>query len=277
MSLEMKSETMFKTIKILPFLFLFFFGSQLFLVAKDKNTNLEAVRYVTLKFLKGSVFAYNLKGEQRQLKKDDKVYFGEILRTSFESIAVVNVIEGVKLKVDANSVVEVDNLYQKASAKKTTDTSFPAFFLHRGTVYGDVDKERKDPRQLKVKSKLVALGVRGTQFFVYIDPEDEKKYSAHVNRGEVQLESDKNKQILGSGQGSFLSGDGEFMEPVEVEWGGELNYNFDPSKGALATSQAVFGKIQEAYEEYAKRTRKKAESYFDSQKKKFDSLPKFKK
>jgi hypothetical protein len=232
------------------------------------------VKFVTLKFFKGSVYAYNLEGEQRVLKKEDKVYFGEILRTAADSIAVVKIIQGVKLKVDANSVVEVDNLYSKKMGKQEKKSSrfFPSFFLHRGTLYGDVDKDRKDLQEIKVKTKYVALGVRGTQFFVHQAGNKEAEYTAHVKRGTVELQSGKQKRSVANGKGVHLSPEGELSQATEQDWSKDLNYNFDPAKGVLMTPEKAFANIRKSYEAYAKKVRKKAKSYFDSQKKRFDRM-----
>lgn len=242
--------------------------------AKNESATGDAVKFVTLKFFKGSVYAYNLDGEQRELKKNDKLYFGEILRTSADSLAVVKVVKGVQMKVEENSVVEVDNLYAKTQnkAERSEGGFFPSFFLHRGTVYGDVDKEREDKRDVKVRTKYVALGVRGTQFFVHLDRSSDSQYTAHVKRGKVEVASGQHKRLLENGNGTHLSPNGELAEATAFDWSDELNYNFDPAKGSLMTSKKVFAKIQKSYEEYAKRVRKKANSYFDSQRKKFEKM-----
>lgn len=242
--------------------------------AEDESKRVEDIKFVTLKFFKGTVYAYNLKGEQRLLKKNEKLYFGEILRTAADSLAVVKIIKGVQLKIDANSVVEVDNLYAKSQTKadKSKLGFFPSFFLHRGTLYGDVDKERVDKRNLKVRTKFVALGVRGTQFFIHQAGDKESEYSAHVQRGTVELNSDTEKRMVDGGNGVHLSPEGSLSQPTKYDWSKDLNYNFNPANGSLMTSEKAFANIRKSYEAYAKKVRKKAKSYFDSQKKKFDSM-----
>lgn len=240
----------------------------------EEKAPAKDVKFVTLKFFKGSVYAYNEDGEQRLLKKEDKLFFGEIIRTSTDSIAVIKIVKGVQLKIDANSVVEVDNLYaKKMETKKEEKTGFfPSLFLHRGTIYGDVDKERQDKRNVRIGTKYVALGVRGTQFFIHQSGAKEEEYSAHVKRGTVELKSGQQSRTVANGKGVHLSPEGELSQASDQDWAKDLNYNFDPAKGSLMTPEKAFANIRKSYEAYAKKVRKKAKSYFDSQKKKFDQM-----
>ena len=142
------------------------------------------MKFVTLKFFKGSVFAYDEEGNQRLLKKNDKLYFGEIIRTAAKSVAIIKIVKGVQLKIDASSVAEIENLYSNKMEVKKKEKSgfFPSLFLHRGTIYGDVNKERRDLKGLNIRTKYVALGVRGTQFFIHQSGSQENQYSAHVKK-----------------------------------------------------------------------------------------------
>ena len=250
------------------FALLFFFVSASLLAAPKT----EESPYVA--FVKGNAFIYDENAQERVAKKGEVVKQGEVLRTAAKSLLILHIKDRVKVKVGPKTVVELESILEEQSLFESKKED--SLFVHAGHIFVDFFKLLTGSSGMKVKSKYTSLGVRGTQFFVYLEPGDDRQYSMAVKKGKVEVTSNKSSSNIevGAGQGSLLDPNGNLAATQSYDWVDKLNWNFDPAKGKLTTSQKVFGRIRKNWENYSKKVIKKRDSYFKSQRDKFNSLNK---
>lgn len=248
---------MSRIIIILPFLILCF---QSFSAATGP--------FPSIAFVKGDAYVYDLEANERKAVKGDTLKEGEVLRTTKEALMIISLKERVKVKIGPSSVVELENLLSQNEENSDQEGSL---FIHAGHVFVDFFKKLGNPK-LNINTKYTSLGVRGTQFFVHMEYGDESKYTMAVKEGSVALKSKSaaSEQVVAAGQGSILDPNGELSPNTQYDWIENLNWNFDPSKGSLLTEEKVFLQIRQNWENYSKKVIQKRDSYFKSQRDKFN-------
>lgn len=102
-------------------------------------------------------------GKVAPAKAGDKVQVGDVLRTGAEGIVGLTLADDTRLVVGPNSELVVSAF----NFDSTTNDGNLLASLWRGTlnvITGLIGK--KDPEKVKVQTRTVVLGVRGTEFIV---------------------------------------------------------------------------------------------------------------
>lgn len=247
-----------------------FANLNLFAVTQESSKKMPDEPHIA--FVKGKAFIYDANANEREAVKGGIIKQGEVIRTGEDSLLVIHIKDRVKIKVSPKTVIEVESLMEGKSVLDLGGKKEDNLFVHAGNIFVRFIKKMADGGEMQVKTKFTALGVRGTEFFVHLDPEDDRKYSMAVENGEVEVASSSSKVKVAGGQGTLLDPNGAMASAEKYEWVKELNWNFDPSQGSLATSEKVFQKIRKNWENYSKKVIEKRDSYFKSQKDKFNNM-----
>lgn len=248
-----------------------FFLISLSLFASTQNEGPIEAPHVA--FVKGKAFIYDSEANEREAEKGSLITEGEVIRTTKGSLLVVHIRDRVKMKINPNTVVEVESLLKENPVTNLLSKSSDNIFIHAGNIFIEYLKKMNNS-ELKVRTKHTSLGVRGTKFFVNVDIEDERQYTMAVSEGEVAVSSHQSQKDLSvtAGNATLLDPNGELAPTKSYDWVEQLNWNFDPQKGSLFTAEKVFQKMKRTWLNYSKNVIKKRDSLFNSQKKKFDSL-----
>lgn len=142
-------------------------------------------------FIKGDVHRV-LRDKKYPIKKGDLLDHADVVATGNNSLAVLAIGQDYrsKIKVMQNSKVRVE-INEKVPSTEVTI----------GGIVALVEKELDDgtkkaiTSKLRIKTNSVSLGVRGTQFMVYVG--DNNNTISAVNEGEVELfnKGDENKKL----------------------------------------------------------------------------------
>lgn len=125
----------------------------------DKKSGSVIPKYLgKISLIKGSAFAKDLGGDERTLKKGDKIYKGETVRTIKASILKIEMVDMTIVTVGVNSALNFEKF--KYKTKKDREA---VINLLKGQVRTYFKVKSKKPEQLKVKVGQVSMGVRGTK------------------------------------------------------------------------------------------------------------------
>ena len=180
----------------------------------------------------------------------------DTIRVLDKSLAVLRFEDKSKIKLDPNTVVEVETLIKKhfdtKSGKSQTSLRLKAGSLMAKIINKYKQKDVDDTPPMEIKNDHVSIGVRGTTFFTGIDSESNNMWTS-VKDGEVQALnfSDDDSEVIGAGQSIAIEKKRNFTKPSGFEWSDKLNWNMDPSKGKMISN---FGKTRaDRFSEYSKR------------------------
>ena len=174
----------------------------------------------------------------QKIKKGTVLKIGDIVRTRKDSIAILSLDGGSKLKLNPNSAVTIKN------TKKNNEE----VFLNKGSTFISVLKtklNKKTKPKFKLKTKTVSMGVRGTSFFASYGTKKEKKVRRDiwmcVNEGLVEVTNIKSKQKVQvkAGEGVKVAKGNKISEPKPLEWTKKLNWNMDATKGDLVNNVSI--------------------------------------
>jgi hypothetical protein len=161
-----------------------------------------------------------------------KVLKNDIIITEKNSVAIINLENYAKLKVMENTKITIEELKKKAGKKEKTSV-----FINAGSLFNKVIKKTivNKKRSFTVKTKHVAMGVRGTQFFVAYNPVRKKDLWMCVNEGKVNVENftDKKNVLVKEGEGIFINQGKDITSPRAYEWTKNINWNMNPKSGSL--------------------------------------------
>jgi hypothetical protein len=198
--------------------------------------NLFANEAATVLILRGEVKAKGADGKIFDVKKDDRINEKTIITTGDKSFVKLIFIDKSQMNLGPNSQMEV--------------TEFPKneagiINLVKGELRSKVtkdymDMDKKNQSKLFIKTKTAAMGVRGTEFKVIFNSEnnitslitfegrvamaaiDEGKSPANINNNQRALEqavSSPEAQMVTQGQYSGVNpnvGQGQPTEPVKI-------------------------------------------------------------
>jgi hypothetical protein len=148
--------------------------------------------------LKGQVKAKLANGQVIDVKADQSLPEGAVLQTSEKSFVKLIFIDKSQMNLGPNSQMII-NAFPKKEAGIIT--------LVKGQIRSQVTKdymemEDKSKSKLYIKTKTAAMGIRGTDFQVNFNPENQntslitfegKVAMAHIERGEREVKFDQNK------------------------------------------------------------------------------------
>jgi hypothetical protein len=116
---------------------------------------------------KGEINAVSASGDTRMVQKNDVVRVGDTIRTGPGAYVVIEFIDGAKATVRPDSELSIDRY-----AYETGDDGAVVNLIKGGlrAITGSIAKER--PESYKVKTNVATLGVRGTEFSLYVCGQD---------------------------------------------------------------------------------------------------------
>jgi ferric-dicitrate binding protein FerR (iron transport regulator) len=196
----------------------------------------------TIVYFKGEVL---LKGKDNSFKRVNKgqvVALGDMIRTKQNSIAVIALKSGSKVKLNANSAITIKAELTKKKPEK--------LFLNSGSVFISVlkrvvNKDTKSKVKLLLKTRSASMGVRGTQFFASFgkqkDQSKRKDLWMCVNEGLVLIKTNKSKKaiLVKAGEGVHVKEGTDVSAPRPLEWTKKLNWELDSTKGDLTNKVSI--------------------------------------
>lgn len=106
----------------------------------------------------------------RELKKGSKIYNDELVQTFDKSFVVLELIDLTVITLGPNSDFKVD----KWDYRTKNDRS-AVFTVVKGQWRALIKSKSKDDDQLKIKTNLISMGVRGTELLVTVAKENEQE------------------------------------------------------------------------------------------------------
>ena len=178
-------------------------------------------------------------GVTRAAKTGDALADGDTLATGPASSAIAELPDGSRVKLR-----ESTSLKLQISAKPA---GMSGVFLELGGVFARVT--RGQARHFGVSTAHAVASVRGTEFFTAFGREsgDGRDLWICVGKGAVEVKADASPEpmLVNEGKGVLLPGGRKTTKPQFYEWTRELNWNMDPSRGAVADET----KLDAAYSE----------------------------
>jgi hypothetical protein len=211
------------------------FMKTIYLLSLLLSLNAFAKEAATVLILRGEVKAKGADGKVFDVKKDDKIDEKTVLTTGDKSFVKLIFIDKSQMNLGPNSQMEV--------------TEFPKneagiINLVKGELRSKVtkdymDMDKKDQSKLFIKTKTAAMGVRGTEFKVIFNPENnitslvtfegrvamaaiDERSPADISINQRALEqavSSPDAQMVTQGQYSGVNpsvGQGQPSEPVKI-------------------------------------------------------------
>lgn len=137
-----------------------------------------------------------------EMKPGDELYPGDLLRTSEKGRVLI------QWNFD-QSLVKLSELSELKLCEEQENTNEGCAFVTQGLVWG---KKEQKGSTLRIKTSLVTLGVRGTEFFVKVMP---RSHELLVKQGRVFLEKegveagDRTKVVVEAEQAPVFLGIGD--------------------------------------------------------------------
>jgi ferric-dicitrate binding protein FerR (iron transport regulator) len=188
-------------------------------------------------FFKGDVFHNGKKMTSKiEVKKNDTI------TTGARSLAVLKLDDGSNIKINEKSSLSIGKASSTQSLINVQKGS--AFFrvLKKNFIN---QKAKKKKHKFVVKYKTVAMGVRGTEFFVSDGKENSSDIWMCVNEGKVVVKSNSEKEstLVKAGEGIVVKNGKKTSSPKPLKWTRNLNWKMDNQKGDLTNKVS----IEEAY------------------------------
>lgn len=200
------------------FLFLILiFNSSLLFAAKEHD--FAAILF----FTRGKVYLSSEGGLFGEVKKGQELAEGDIIRTKDKSLAIVRFPDKSTMRVDHNSEIEIERVVENVEGESLGSSDI---ILRGGRAVIDVINKSRAP-VFNVKTKSVAIGVRGTRFMAGLDPESNHMDLA-VDRGEVEISHKEKKNMaeaIEAGHSIHLENGSEFNKPQRHDWINKFNFN----------------------------------------------------
>jgi hypothetical protein len=142
----------------------------------------------------------------RELKKGSKVYNNDLIQTSESSFVVMEMIDLTTVTIGPNSDFKVANW-----AYKTKNDRNAEFTVLKGQWRALVRSKSKEVDQLKIRTPVVSMGIRGTELMVNVIKDNTKEITqVALLEGSVHMETtDGKKQDLVPGDHAIVVNDGK--------------------------------------------------------------------
>lgn len=198
--------------KILPFFITFIITTCLYLLAfdakaTDKDWTFDPKTSTLIPKYLGKVKVLNGKAVigDRELKKGSQIYNNDLVQTSEKSFAVIEMIDLTVVTIGPKTDFKVENW-----AYRTKNDRDAVFTVLKGQWRALIKSKSKDDDQLKIKTSLVSMGVRGTELMVNVDTNNEKEINqVALLEGAIHLEGDNLPKDL---KKDLISGDYTVIE-----------------------------------------------------------------
>jgi ferric-dicitrate binding protein FerR (iron transport regulator) len=171
------------------------------------------------RFIKGQVFV----GE-KPAAKGESFNENDIISTKKDSIAVLKLIDGSTLKLDENTTVAVNRLLSESAP---TEVSISLGSIVVNAVKSTIKNSLNEKFVLKTKS--VAMGVRGTTFFATFGKNSNNDIWMCVNEGTVSVKStsEKEPKLVHQGEGVQVKNGDKTTTPKPLLWTKNINWNIE--------------------------------------------------
>ncbi|MBC7714870.1 MAG: FecR domain-containing protein [Rhizobacter sp.] len=176
------------------------------------------------RYVKGVV----LVGE-RVATKGQVFSHGDLLATKKDSMAIVTLNDGSTIKLNENTTIAVDHLSNDLGPTKVT--------LGLGSVVVNALKsalKNNLKEKFILKTKSVAMGVRGTTFFASFGKQGSSDIWMCVNEGTVAIRSsvEKEAKLVNAGEGVQVKNGEKTSKPTPLVWTKKLNWNLSSESDA---------------------------------------------
>jgi|GEM_PF-1713582 len=170
------------------------------------------------------------------IKKNHIFKKGDTLSTNATGLAIAKFDNGSTVKVEENSQIKLEVYLAKKRASQ--------FSLIKGSSFFELDPKAKG--KLSVRAREVAMGVRGTLFFVSFGQKEKKDVYMCVNKGKVAIKGKNQKRsvLVKEGEGVVVPKGEVSSKPTPLPWTKSLNWKLDPNETEDLDNKAV---IQESY------------------------------
>jgi ferric-dicitrate binding protein FerR (iron transport regulator) len=149
---------------------------------------------------------------------------GDIVRTGADSLAVIDLANGITVKLRQETLLAIDALGEETAVS-----------LKAGGAFASI--ARKLAGRFSVKTGNTVAGVRGTRFFVAygrtIDAEPDVWLCVSQGAVEVSLPAAGRSVLVKEGTGITIVGGEKLTVPRPYPWTRKLNWNTDPGAGTL--------------------------------------------
>lgn len=143
----------------------------------------------------------------RELKKGAKIYNEELIQTSPKSFVVLEMIDLTVITLGPETDFKVQNW-----AYRTKNDREAVYNVLKGQWRGLIKSKSKDEDQLKIKTSLISMGVRGTELMVNVQNQAGKEINqVAMLSGHVRLEG----ELLQNAKKDLIAGDYEIIEKSE--------------------------------------------------------------
>jgi len=198
----------------------------------DPKTSSMIPKYIGIvKKMKGKAIA-----EDRELSEGSKVYPGEKIKTEPNSFLVIELVDDTHLSIGPDSEFMMDQWKYR-----TKNDREGVYQLMKGQMRALIKSKSLDQDQLKVKTKLASMGVRGTEFLVNETVKDNKTLTQiGLLEGKINLKSEllNFKKNLIPGDNIVLFQDGNINKKVEKSFGKE-ELDYLNSEGELGSKNLL--------------------------------------
>ena len=178
-------------------------------------------------------------GAVRAVKTGDSLADRDTLATGPGSAAIAELPDGSRIKLR-----EATSLKLSLAAEPS---GMSGVFLELGGVFARV--KRGGARHFGVSTAHAVASVRGTEFFTAFGRDSGGGCDLWicVGKGAVEVKADASQEplLVNEGKGVMLPGGRKTTKPQFYEWTRQLNWNMDPSRGAVADKT----KLDAAYSE----------------------------
>jgi hypothetical protein len=177
------------------------------------------------------------KGKSYKAKRNVVLSIGDVLNTGQDGIVVVKIGDRFTTKLNKNSQLVIESPVLQEVKKGS------AFFSIVKKKLDQLKKDSSSNPDFKVKASSVAMGVRGTEFFVSFGKK--KDVWMCVNEGKVSVKGkqDKEEVLVNQGEGVVIAKGNNTSAPKALGWTQKLNWNMSEKAGDLKNSVS----IEEAY------------------------------
>ncbi|MBT5093294.1 MAG: hypothetical protein HOM21_03565, partial [Halobacteriovoraceae bacterium] len=200
--------------RLIPIIIFLFFSS----------TPLFGQNVAKIYYLKGDVKKFS-NNQHQKLMAGVYLNEGEVLNTGAKSLVILTYGSGSKLKLGENSSLTIKPIVAKQVNAGITQ-KVKHFFLEKGDVIFNI-KNKSDGEQLRLHTKSVAVGVRGTVFFVH--ETEAGQVTTIVLEGKTAIQRHKNEHIfeVPEGHGTLHSDKIHSAKFKAETHAGLVNWNFD--------------------------------------------------
>lgn len=175
-------------------------------------------------------------GAEIEVNFGTAVFEGDVIETDRASHVIVEIPGRATVKLRENTVFVFSNLGSEISLN-----------LNRGSAFSRVIKTFEGGYNLSTPS--VVAGVRGTEFFVAygrtIDEQPDVWLCVNSGTVEVAIPETGESVLVEEGKGINIPAGRVLTEPRRYSWTEELNWNMDPSAGAVEDNT----ELDRAYED----------------------------